>query len=99
MLWCKDRFSHNPHRFATPITSYYLILICIVLLSLTHVSQVQDEAVSLVEAVPADSHLCCPDRSATFDLEHPLHNYLVSDNVLEPRCHASFLEDKSCISK
>lgn len=69
------------------------------LLSLTHSSQVQDEAVSLVEAVPADRHLRCPDSTATFDLEHPLHNHLISDDVLEPRRHAPFLEDKSCISK
>jgi hypothetical protein len=34
----------------------------------THAAQVQDEAVSLVEAVPADRHLRRPDNTPTFDL-------------------------------
>lgn len=62
---------------------------------LTHITQVQDEAVSLVEAVPADRHLRRPDSTATFDLEQPLHNHLVGDDMLEPRGHAPFLDDKS----
>ena len=37
-------------------------------LMVTHAAQVQDEAVSLVEAVPADRHLRRPDNSPTFDL-------------------------------
>lgn len=61
---------------------------------ITHISQVQDETVSLVEAVPTDRHLRCPDNTTTFDLEHPLHNHLVGDDVLEPRSDAPLLEDK-----
>lgn len=57
----------------------------------THSTQVQDEAVALVEAVPADRHLRCPDRTSTFDLEQPLHDHLVGDHVLEPGRHAPFL--------
>lgn len=34
----------------------------------THITQVQDEAVSLVKAVPADWHFCCSDNTPTFDL-------------------------------
>ncbi|TNN48707.1 hypothetical protein EYF80_041075 [Liparis tanakae] len=59
------------------------------------IAQVQDEAVSLVEAVPADRHLRRPDRAATFDLEQPLHDHLVGDHVLEPGGHAPFLGDRS----
>ena len=60
----------------------------------THISQVHDEAVSLVEAVPADRHLRCPDNTPTFDLQHTLHGDLIGDDVPEPRSHASFLEHK-----
>lgn len=69
------------------------------MLRLTHSSQVQDEAVSLVEAVPADRHLCRPDSMATFDLKQSLHDHLVSDYVLESRGHAPFLKDENWISK
>lgn len=60
--------------------------------SVTHISQVQDETVSLVEAVPADWHLSCPDNTTTFDLEHSLHYHLVGDDMLEARRHTSFLK-------
>lgn len=50
----------------------------------THSSQVQYEAVSLVEAIPADWHLGCPDNTTTFDLEHSLYNHLIGDDMLEP---------------
>lgn len=63
--------------------------------SLTHTTQVEDEAVSLVEAVPADRHLRRPDSMATFDLEQPLHDHLIGDNMPEPRGHAPFLDKNS----
>lgn len=59
----------------------------------THVSQVQDKTVSLVETVPAHSHLCGPDGTPTFDLQQPLNHHLVGDDVFEPRGHASILSD------
>lgn len=64
------------------------------MLSVTHISKVQNEDVSTVEAVPADRHLCCPDNTATFDLEHTLHNHLIGNNMLEPRRHTPFLEKR-----
>lgn len=60
-----------------------------------HIPQVQDEAVSLVEAVPADCHLRRPHRAATLDLEKPLDIHLVGDDVLEPGGHASCLRNGS----
>lgn len=67
------------------------------LLRPTHISQVQDETVSPVEAVPADRHLCRPHGAPTFDLEQPLHDHFIRDDVLESRGHAPFLKDKSQI--
>lgn len=60
-----------------------------------YIPQVQDEAVPLVEAVPADRHLRRPHRAATLDLEKSLDNHLVGDDVLEPGGHAPLLRDKS----
>lgn len=60
-----------------------------------YVPQVQDEAVPLVEAIPADCHLRRPHSAATLDLEKPLDNHLVGDDVLEPGGHAPLLRDKS----
>lgn len=88
----QDYFSYKAVRLLEKLTAERTITSCCRVHHLTHISQVQDEAVSLVEAVPADRHLCCPDNTATFDLEHPLHDHLVSDDVLEPRRHAPFLE-------
>lgn len=70
----------------------HTILQCISKLNLTHISQIQDETVSLVEAFPVDRHLCCPDNATTLHLEHPLNKHLIGDNMLEPRCHTPFLE-------
>lgn len=52
-------------------------------MNVTHVAQVQDEAVSLVETVPADRDLRCPDDTTTFNLEHSLHGDLIGDDVFE----------------
>lgn len=57
----------------------------------THVAEVQDEAVALVKAVPADWDLCSPYDTPTFDLEHTLNHYLVGDDMLEPWSDSSFL--------
>lgn len=57
----------------------------------THVSQVQNEAVAIVEAVPGHRHLSGTDCTASFDLEEPLYHHLIGYHVLESRCHASFL--------
>ena len=60
----------------------------------THTAQVQNETISGVEAVPADWHLRRSDNTATFDLEHTLHDDLIGDHVFESRCHSSFLWQK-----
>lgn len=50
----------------------------------THVAEVQDEAVALVKAVPANWHLCSPNNTTTFDLEHTLNHHLIGDDVFKP---------------
>lgn len=64
------------------------------LLPCTYIPQVQDKAVSLVEAVPADRHFDCPHRAAALDLEKSLDNHLVCDDMLEPGGHTPFLREK-----
>lgn len=48
----------------------------------------------MVEAVPADGHLGRSDRTPTFDMEESLDDYLIGDDVFEPRGHASLLRGK-----
>lgn len=60
----------------------------------THISQVQNEAVTIVEAVPGHRHLSGTDYTASFDLEEPLHHHLIGYHVLESRRHASFLSSQ-----
>lgn len=64
-----------------------------IVLCSTHIPQVKDEAVSLVKAVPADRDFSCPHTAATLDLEQPLDNHFVCDDMLKPGSHASFLGD------
>lgn len=49
----------------------------------THVAQVQDEAVAIVEALPGHGHLSGTDRTPPFDLEESLHHHLIGYHVLE----------------
>lgn len=49
----------------------------------THIAQVQDEAVAVVEALPGHRHLGGSDHTPPFDLEESLHHHLVGDHVLE----------------
>lgn len=64
----------------------------------THVSQVQNEAVTIVEAVPGHRHLGGADYTATSDLEEPLHHHLIGYHMLESRCHTSFLSSQGSVS-
>lgn len=57
----------------------------------THISQVQNEAVAVVETVPGHRYLSCTDYTTSFDLEESLYHHLIGYHVLESRCHASFL--------
>lgn len=61
----------------------------------SHLSQVNDEAVSLVEAGPGHVHLGGPDHPATLNVEQPLHVHVIGDNMLESRGHAPFLSQKN----
>lgn len=85
-IWCSRIYQVVPQPVEPAVADLFLLL--------THISQVQDEAVSLVEAVPADRNLCRPDSAAAFDLKQPLHNHLVGDDMLKSRGHAPFLKDK-----
>lgn len=59
-----------------------------------HLPQVDDEAVSLVEALPSHLHLRGSDGPATLDVQQALHIRVIGHHVLEPRSHAPFLQQK-----
>lgn len=49
----------------------------------THVAQVEDEAVAIVEALPGHRHLSGTDHMPPFDLEESLHHHLIGYHMLE----------------
>lgn len=49
----------------------------------THVAQVQDEAVTIVEALPGHGHLGGADHTPPFNLEESLHHYFIGHHMLE----------------
>lgn len=49
----------------------------------THIAQVQDEAVAIVEALPGHGHLSGTDHTPPFDLEESLYHHLIGYHVLE----------------
>lgn len=105
LLWAEESGSprESVSRGGNDLISRFIIIPLCALLPppapRAHIPQVQDEAVSLVEAVPADRHLCRPHCAATLDLEKPLDDHFIGDDVLEPGGHAPFLRDKSKILK
>lgn len=58
---------------------------------LDHLSQVNDEAVSFVEAVPGHVHLCGSDRPPTFNVQQALDVYVVGHHMLEAWGYSTFL--------
>lgn len=58
---------------------------------LSHLSEVKDEAVALVEAAPGQLHLLGTDVAFPFDLVQPLHRPAVL-RLPEARLHASLLQ-------
>lgn len=57
-----------------------------------HLAQVQDEAVSLVEAAPRQLHLLGSDVAFAFDLVEALHRLgALSRSLPEARVHAAVL--------
>lgn len=59
-----------------------------------YVAQIQDEAVTTVEAVPADGHLRRPYGSPAFDLEESLDRDFIGHHMSEARGHTTGLEQK-----
>lgn len=59
-----------------------------------HLSQVNDEAVAVVEASPGKIHLCGFDHPATFNVQHALHIDVVGDHVVEAGGNAAFLQHR-----
>lgn len=49
-----------------------------------HLPQIDDEAVSLVEAFPTQVHLRGSDGPPTFDVQQTLHVRVIGHHVLEP---------------
>ena len=58
---------------------------------LAHLAQVDDEAISLVEAGPGHGDLRGSDCSTALDLQQALDVHVVGHHVLEARGHSSFL--------
>lgn len=73
---------HSPTYFGCPVPD------------LNHLSQVNDEAVSSVEAGPGQVHLCGPDHPTSFDMQQALHVGLVGDHVLEAWSNSTFLQQQ-----
>lgn len=57
----------------------------------TYVSKVHDEAVTLVETVPAEGNFRGPDHSASLHMQEPLGGQVIGENMVESRCHTSSL--------
>lgn len=57
----------------------------------TDLPEVDDEAVSLVEAGPGHVHLGGSDGPATLDVKQALHAHVIGQHMLEARCYTSFL--------
>lgn len=57
-------------------------------------SQVEDEAVSAVEAGPAEWNLGGPDHPSALDVQQSLGWNVIGDNVVEPRGHAPCLRSR-----
>lgn len=49
-----------------------------------HLSQIDDEAVSLVEALPRHLHLRGSDGPATLDVQQTLAAHVIGHHMLEP---------------
>ena len=57
----------------------------------SYLPQVDDEAVSLVEAGPAKLHLRGPDGPPPFDVQQAFHVCVIGHHVLEARGHSPLL--------
>ena len=66
-------------------------------LCLAHLSQVQDEAVALVEALPAQRHLLGTDIPLPLDLVKPVDGVRTGLGSPETRLHATLLCECVCV--
>lgn len=57
----------------------------------TYSAKVNDEAVPLVETVPAQRNFRGPNHSPTLHVQQPPGSQVIGDNVIESRCHPSNL--------
>lgn len=64
------------------------------IVTLSHLSQVNNEAVSLVEAGPGHVHLCCSDGPPTLDVQQALHVHIVGLHMVKTWGNAPFLWQK-----
>lgn len=81
----------SPLPLLSPFTSPPLSL------PLAHLSQVQDEAVSLVEALPAQHHLLGTDVALPFDLVQPVDRPWPTLGPPETRLHTTVLHVWVCV--
>lgn len=76
---------------ATPEDCFRLTYFGYLVPLLDHLSQVNDEAVSLVEAIPGQVHLCGSDHTPTFNMQQALDLYFVAHHMLEAWGYSTFL--------
>ena len=48
----------------------------------TYRAKVNDEAVTLVETVPAKRNFCGPDHSSTLHMQEPLSGQVIRENMI-----------------
>lgn len=59
--------------------------------NLDHLAQVNDKAVSFVEAGPGHGHLCGPDGPTALNVQQALDVHVIGHHVLEARGYPSLL--------
>lgn len=57
-----------------------------------HLSQIEYEAIALVEAVPAHRHLNGPNDPSAAHMENALHVHFIGSHVFKPRSNSTLLK-------
>lgn len=88
----KHRQKHLASLRHHSVTLDYSLLRSYVRMSLTsHLSQVQNESISVIKTLPGNGNLCCSDSTSPFDVQQPFDVRIIGHNVFEPWSHAPFL--------
>lgn len=65
---------------------------------ISDLAEINDEAVSMIEAGPRHVHLGGTNGTSSFNVKHTLHVHIISHHMLEPRGHTTLLcrEKRQC---